>query len=215
MNPKALAKAQQRLRVMEAAYRSLETAKDFQAISDQWYVFLHAAKGIYITLQQGAKPEPHSMQWYGARNQERKDDELLRYVSEARNDDEHGIEAITRIDPGFANLGIGMPGTSRRMIDQNGNIFENCGVAIAFDGLPNGPLPKLRALDGKPVMNAIRKKGVKLKSVQDRSGVQYDPPTQHLGKPIEDATPKEVARLALAYLNKLVADAHALHKPSP
>ncbi|MEQ1883291.1 MAG: hypothetical protein ABL878_20240, partial [Burkholderiales bacterium] len=92
MDGKALTKARRRLNVARTAAAALDQAPDFDAFSEQWYVFLHAAKGVYTTLEQGAKTSAQSRQWFAGKNAARKNDSLLRYVSEARNDDEHGIE---------------------------------------------------------------------------------------------------------------------------
>lgn len=214
MDRKALEKASLRLRVAKANLEAMRVCKTYGEFSEAWYIFLHAAKGIYTTLEQGSKTSPQARQWFAKKNQERKDDPLLRYITEARNDDEHGIEAMSSYDPGVAALGINQPGASTRMIDENGNIYESNGMAVYVQG-PFDParLPKLRPLDGKPVASIVSPPTAHLVTVHDRSGRPYDPPTSHLGADISNPSPLTVAELMTQYLNGLVDEAGGFQKP--
>lgn len=131
-------KARRRYRVAEASANALQNAPSYEAFADQWYIFLHAAKGIYTILQQGSKATAQAKQWFGGKNEERKKDPLLRYVTEARNDDEHGLEESTAVQPGSLELGVAAPGASAIMRDQYGNTFANCGIAWRIDGARPG-----------------------------------------------------------------------------
>lgn len=117
MEVKALKKAQSRLRVASLSAAALDNTAGYDDFTDQWYIFLHAAKGIYTVLEQGAKSSPQARQWFGKKNQERKDDPLLRFVCEARNDDEHGIEQGFEVRPQSLSLGVGEAGASRVLRD--------------------------------------------------------------------------------------------------
>ena len=216
MDLKALQKANARLRTARKHAEAIPEYKLYSDLSDGWSVFLHAAKGIYTALEQGVKNSPQERQWFGAKNRERREDELLRYVTEARNDDEHGIEQVIEYVPGSASLGIASPGSSSFLMDENGNTFVNCGTAIRIDGITSQTrLPKLRSLDGKPVKSVIKQPTARLVEVTDRSGLKYPPPAKHLGQVIPDPTPKIVADLMVSYLEKMVAEAAGFHKPWP
>lgn len=218
MELKALEKAQRRLRVAQESAAALPDAENHRDFADKWYVFLHAAKGIYTTLEQGAKSTPQARQWFGKVNQIRKDDELLRYISEARNDDEHGIEEQTQAIPGASVLGISRPGENRVLRDQFGNTFFNIDGAaweVGDGAMPLSKMPRITALDGKPVINAYRPARIVLKPVMDRSYRQYDPPRSHMGKDLQSDTALEVAELAIRYLSGLVVEAEGFCKPSP
>src|SRR3546814_508027 len=213
MNPKALHKAQLRLRVASKTAADLKDCKTYGDFSDAWYIVLHAAKGIYTMLEQGSKPTPQGRQWFGGKNQERKDDPLLRYVTEARNDDEHGIEPITEYAPATLALGVKTPTSSGKMIDEYGNVFMNCGTAYRVTGA-SGPVkvPQLRSLDGKPIENRFTPPTARLINVRDRAGRVYTPPRSHLGVSIEP-TPPIVADLMVKYLTGLLAEAWGFCKP--
>ena len=192
MELKALNKVHSRLRVAKKAVDELETCTNFDAFNDIWYVFLVSAKNIYTVLKQGAKITPQCRQWFGARNQERLSDPLLRYITEARNDDEHGLEP---------------------MVDQYGNTYIGNGTAVKIIGTNNAFAPKLRALDKKPIAIEEVAAHIKLIPVRDRSKSTFDPPSSHLGQPVVDQSPLNVARLMLAYLIGLVKGAEGFRTP--
>lgn len=213
MDPKALVKALSRLRVVQKAVADLEICKDYDAFSDIWYTFLVAAKNVYTVLEQGAKTTPQSRQWFGSKNQQRKNDPLLRYVTEARNDDEHGLEPISTYVPSVLNIGVTRSGTSSHMKDENGNVFIGCGTAYSFVGAKPHRLPGMQALDGKPILVEDTQAHVKLVRVHDRSRNPHDPPTSHLGEKIDGSSPLVVAKAMTSYLETLVAEAQGFEKP--
>lgn len=214
MNCNVLLKAQSRLRVLQSAVHDIENSKTYSEFCDAWYTFLVASKNIYTVLGNGAKATQESRQWFGAKNKERKQDPLLRYVIEARNDDEHGIEFSTEYAPPELALGVKKPGSSSHMVDEFGNTFHNClGTFWTFQGTMPAKIPEIRSLDGKPVYSEYRPATAKLRRVHDRSGNPYDPPKTHLGKNLPDGSPLTVAKLMGEYLAKLIAEAEGFHKP--
>jgi hypothetical protein len=138
MDQRALIKAQRRLSVAQKAIERLPETADFDAFSEQWYIFLHAAKGVYITIEQGAKASAQSRQWFGRKNNERKSDPLLRYISEARNDDEHGIAEPVARAPSVRTFGAMVPGASTILTDENQNVYINVPPYIEVDGQKRG-----------------------------------------------------------------------------
>ena len=213
MELKALNKVHSRLRVAKKAVDELETCTNFDAFNDIWYVFLVSAKNIYTVLKQGAKITPQCRQWFGARNQERLSDPLLRYITEARNDDEHGLEPMGEYVPPEINMGVSKPGYSNAMVDQYGNTYIGNGTAVKIIGTNNAFAPKLRALDKKPIAIEEVAAHIKLIPVRDRSKSTLDPPSSHLGQPVVDQSPLNVARLMLAYLIGLVKGAEGFRTP--
>jgi hypothetical protein len=195
---------------VQRAVRELEFCKDYDTFSDIWYQFLIASKNIYTQLEQGAKSSAKSTLWFGERNKFRKSDQLLRYVTEARNSEEHGLQPNSRFVPNELRLGVSKPGMSSEIQDQNGNVFSGCGTAISYSGSMPTSLPKLQALDGKPILAEFHPAHVKLVQVQDRHGNRYDPPTSHLGVQIDGSEPLTVAKAMMTYLEQLLAEAESL-----
>lgn len=199
MNVAAISKAKSRLRLASKAIADLSLATNKDEFSDAWFSFLIAFKSVYTALEQGAKSSPQSLQWMGAKKAERRGDELLQYVYQARNDDEHGLQGVLQYNPGGLAIGVVKPGYSN---------------AIRVNSLPGGKL-HVTSLDGRPVLVEETLPHMALATVTGRGNVKYHPPTTHLGSKISSVLPIPVAELALAYARNLVQEAEGLHKPSP
>lgn len=194
MNPKATAKAKSRLRVARRAIEDLRQCQDFDTFNDIWYTFLAAFKNVYTVLEQGTKNSAQGRQWFGGRKHERRQDPLLQYLYQARNDNEHGINNVAEYVPGEVRGGVRKPGFSNSM---------------RFSVI-DGQITQLESLDGLPVLVERTLPHVKLVRVHDRAGRPYDPPDQHRGQNLTDRSPLHVATLAVDYLGDFVAEAERL-----
>lgn len=197
MNPLAIEKARRGLRVATKALNELSTAKDYTTFADCWYTFLTSIKNIYTALEQGAKASPQSMQWIGGKKQERRNDDLLQYLFQARNDDEHGLQPVTEYVPEKIGLGVAKPGYSTS---------ARYNITIK-DGRISGII---QSLDGKPYLIERTPAHARLARVHGRGDVPFDPPTQHMGRPLASSLPVPVATLAIAYFESLVEEAGKL-----
>jgi hypothetical protein len=220
LDPKAINKAQHRLRVTQKALDDLSGARSYREFQDSWYVFLTASKSIYTVLQQGAKITPQSLQWFGGKSTERRNDPLLQYLYEARNEDEHGLDSCTELEPARIEIGQNTLGHSKAIringTDNFGNTFKNCfaiGESTAFSFSPEaiiGSSLKFEALDRKPIKTQLLPEHAILVAVHARGDRTYSPPTEHLGSVISDQSPIGVASLAMSYFQDLVAKAAQL-----
>ena len=197
MDRKAIEKAESRLRVAKKAAADLRECKDYHAFVDTWYTFITAAKNIWTVLEQGAKDTPRCRQWFGAKAKDRRSDDLLQYLFEARNDDEHGLEAITEHVPGSLAIGVAKPGYSNNMLIKE-LVIGDGGQITRFDAEP---------LDGKPILIEQTLPHARLAKIRPRGRPPMDPPTAHRGSPLPDNSPVTVADTALSYLEELVAEA--------
>jgi hypothetical protein len=194
-HPQSIVKARSRLRVAEKAFAELQKAKSHEEFSDTWYTFLTAAKNIYTALENGSKASPKDRQWFGAKKAERQNDELLQYLFQARDDDEHGLESVTEEATKAMTVGEFRPG------------FSNSFYIDSITPGKNGPNIKgVVSFDGRPVLIERRTHTV-LKTVVARGNIEYPPPRTHLGQALEVNYPIPIARRALVYLSKLVAEA--------
>jgi len=192
MRKVAIAHAYERLTKAKAAVAAMEASTEFRSFGAAWSDFLIAASGIYSKLQQGAKSNGSSGGWFGKKMNARKTDELLRYIHHARNSDEHGLAPTTHLEPG--SFAVGGGGSYR------------------FDGIigPGGSLA-VTHLGGPPPRLEITPASVRLVTVFDeKHGNQYQPPAIHLGATLSDTSPLSVAKLGLAYLSALIAEADKL-----
>jgi hypothetical protein len=195
MESKLVEKAKSRLRIAQKALGDLKTATSHQEFSDTWYTFLMAAKNVYTSLEQASKDAPQCRQWFGAVKSVRKSDELLQYLFQARDDEEHGVEAATELQPESIAIGVSKPGFSSSMHITALNIDRG---TIHLDATSH---------DGKPILIEVSPAQTILKYVTGRGNVKYNPPTSHLGIPLTSGNPIEVAELGLIYLSGLVTDA--------
>jgi hypothetical protein len=179
----AIVQAKAKLEKARQAVAALANAKTLPEANSTWADFLHAAIGIYTKLEQGAKGSGPSNAWFGRKKHERKTDPLLRYIHQARNADEHGLEAITSVD--LPTFSVGGGGTYDTKV------------------IEGGPLPHLEITyrSGPPPQVTFTGPRLKLVRVKDdRYGDHCDPPTIHLGVAIADQSVLNVATLGLAYL---------------
>lgn len=199
MDPKAITKAKARFRIAKEQLASCEKAENHQRFSGAWYLFLIAAKNVYTTLEQGSKISAQSRQWFGAKKKERKDDPLLQYLFQARDDDEHGLDEVTALSPGYLGIGKSAPGFSSSLSISNLTIDGNGQVSVG----------SITSHDGLPVLIEQRGPHSTLVPVTGRGGVVYQPPKMHLGEPIPEPLPVPIGNLGLAYLERLLADAES------
>jgi hypothetical protein len=193
MKKAAVEKARSRLRIAEKATENIQECVSYQEFTDVWYTFLTASKSIWTVLEVGAKDDPESRQWFALKSKQRRADELLTYLFEARNDDEHGIAPVTALKPGYLSIGKVEPGFSNSVFISGS--FETELI--------------VRSLDGKPVLIEEQPNTAKLAVINPRGRPPMDPPTTHLGEPLPDDSPLTVATLALNYLTKLIEEAAA------
>lgn len=196
MDPKAVSKAKARLDIAKQQLGAAENAESYTAFTAAWYLFLVAAKNVYTTLEQGAKSSPQSRQWFGKRKNDRKSDPLLQYLFQARDDDEHGLADVTRLQPGSLAIGKAAPGYSSSMhIDR---------LEIK-DGKVH--IGKITSLDGKPVLIENIPAHAVLMPVTGRGNITYNPPETHRGEKLADTLPITIGELGLTYLEELVSEA--------
>lgn len=192
----SLLKAKSRLRSADLALSRLEDARNFQEFADEWYAFLCAAKNVYTQLEQGAKASPQSRQWFGGKATERRNDPLLQYMYQARNDSEHGVSDVVKEVQ--TSVGIGVPSAGGE---------SGCTMTMGEDGIMQIS-DAWSTFSSGPVI--IDERSVKLVAVRDRSHRSYEPPVEHKGIIISDNSPIIVAKLTLAFLASIVGEAESL-----
>lgn len=196
MDPKAVAKARQRLKLATEKLHEAQAATNHDTFAGAWYFFLIAAKNVYTSLEQGAKASPQSRQWFGGKKMERKCDPLLQYLFQARDDDEHGLGDVTKLQPGSLAIGKAKPGFSSSM-----------SISLSTDASGRPTIHHLQSHDGLPILIEEIPAHFCLLPVTGRGNVIYDPPTHHLGLPLADNLPLTVGRLAIDHLSRLIEEA--------
>ncbi|WP_027991925.1 hypothetical protein [Sinorhizobium meliloti] len=188
MNRFALGKAQRRIERATVRYNKLVSASDHPEIVDLWDEFLHDLQAIFNAVGNAAGTNGKSQAWFARKKQERKNDELLQYLHQARHAAEHGIAPIASRMPGLMTIktpdGVPLFVIPELILDPDFEKNTNLKVAHA--------LPQV-------VLTVVQNKGV-----------LYKPPTVHLGVSLADRSIANVAWLGLSYHARMVAEAETM-----
>lgn len=191
----AIEKARSRLARANEALQRLRTSRYFQQFEPAWTDYLVSLNTVYSILEQGSRGSPKSEAWFGRKKNERRRDPLLQYLHQARNSDEHGIEPVVEHDPG--HVAIGKRGEAVHIVS---GIFGP-GMVNATLAPVEGKLPSIEVVHAHPKMISV---------TDNRFGDTFDPPTEHLGRPLRTGSPTEVAELGFEYHKQLIDEAERL-----
>ncbi len=195
MDMRAVEKADIRLHAMQRALSDMEAVSSPLEFSSDWYVFVTAANGIYEVLKKGAGSDSAGRAWIKSEIVDPCEaDPLLKYMYEARNDEEHGLVKSVRHAQIHAGLGVPFGSgdgsvTATFRVDEDGVVH----VENVKSDFPNA------------VGFAIDKYDMVLSTVTSRNGVSYPPPQMHLNIALEDERPVTAARATYAYMENLIA----------
>jgi hypothetical protein len=163
---------------------------------------LLAAAGVYSKLEQASKSSGKAAAWFGRVKHERRADPLLSYIHHARNSDEHGIEDITQKMPkGSATFTIREPYDPKKLDGKSFTLGTDTKGNVRFTNY-DPDIFEIHHFD-KPTLLLIPVK-------DDRYGDLFNPPTEHLGRKLEDKTPIGIATRVLPYLERLITEARAM-----
>jgi len=182
-----IAKCEERLGRAHDALTYLLNAANLADAERGWSEFISASGAFYSKVEQLCKSNSKAHAWFGQIKKERKDDELLSYIHHARNSDEHTISDITKVESNTTvmteiyNIGDDpLKGAGKDYVQE----FE----------LSTLPIPSLVLL---PVHD-------------ERYGDTFAVPGTHLCQMLSDWSPQAVAKLAFAYLVRMLEVAKAL-----
>ncbi len=108
MDKTAIQAARDSMGRAEAAVHNIEHADSFEELEAAWSDFLVMANRVYTKLEQGSKVNPKSITWFGLKKYERRKDQLLKYIKNARDADEHGLKRVTEREPGRTLIASGL-----------------------------------------------------------------------------------------------------------
>ena len=196
MSPSAIEKAKRRLNLAITHVSELPKSKGYSEYCDHWYQFLVAFNNVLTMLKKGAKDNPSSRQWFGQKEAERRKDQLVQYLFQARDDDEHGIGSVLTFTPPRAFFTGRNSGASSISFTVN-------------DGNMKGKL-KIKSTDGENVVVRVMPSVTSLSKVVGRGPVEYAPPKIHNGKILQDTSPLAIASLGIIYLEQLIVEAEGM-----
>ncbi|MFV8595065.1 hypothetical protein ACNRBS_11200 [Ralstonia pseudosolanacearum] len=187
MSGKKLAAAQKELAFAKKAVDGLRTATAPDEEEYHWKEFIGRLTRFWNKTESALKGDP---KFYKSPHVERvkgalKSDELIRYLSQARDADEHRHEEITGVMPG----GVENVSSSGQVRVRNPKITIN-GVTMDVPPPPGFSRRVVRA-------------ELRLRAVRNRQQT-YEIPRTHDGQHIGDASPVALAALGLAFYESVL-----------
>lgn len=167
--------------------------KDLPKIAERWSDFLIAANRFFERLEEGSKSSGKCEAWYGRVTHQRRKDELLKYIHQARNSDEHGL----------ANI-IGL--TSIRISNTSTDSQEPiaCEIDPSTGNISSIYVPPNSAA-------RIRMPDFVVVEVHNKKyGTTCTPPTMHKGQEISDWGLECIGSLALSAMTEILEEAQTL-----
>lgn len=192
MNKAGVEKARVRLADAQDAFAEVQASRDFECFRAAWSKFLISCNGVVAILETSAAKCSASRQWFEAGVQDRKEDQLLSYMREARNVEEHGIEPVAEYHPEALAIGGGGEGVIRR-------IGFGPGRMIVETGPWRGDPPALEYVPPH----------ARLIAVTNRRGKILEVPQYHRGEQLTDQSPAVLGELWLNYTAALLDEAEA------
>ncbi len=198
----AVEKATAHLAKARRALAALERAKRFDVFEEAWGDFLTEYGRFLSKLQTGSKVNPQSRQWYGALKRQCRDDPLMAYLFQARNAAEHGLGDVARL---AADAG-------RMRFPASKEVTLSMSMRINEDGSMDVKNPKVVTEHGEFTGVELWNARAELVTVYDDRFPQdrWDPPQMHGGRPIVDRSPAGLAKMALIFMDVILADAAKL-----
>lgn len=197
----AIEKCVSRLADAETALKQCEDPSFYDQFVKAWKDFLIAATAIPHILEKAAGASPQARQWYGGKRNEGRKDDLVRYMLQARNAEEHGIDPVTHHS---SAQWIGQHPAGGWKFSDVGYIEATKQLYMKVDYADPHPTPRF----------TFKPTEIKLAPVvDDRFKQVFDPPRAHMDCAINDgepATPLQAGRLYLAYVEGLVREAEEL-----
>lgn len=197
MNQKAVSQIKARLLRAQEASDKLDVATDFREIEEAWVDFIHAVSTIYNKLEQAVKSNGKNNAWYGRVRGLRRSDPLLSYVHHARDCDQHGIRDRAKHASTIWEL-------------EEPLLLEGVPI-LGFTVDPGESVGDIEFCDGTNpprIITPVKRDIAELVTVYDhKHSVSFDPPKKHLDEDVRDIAPKNVAKLALAYMVSVVDEA--------
>lgn len=183
-----------------AAGRALESmiaAKSFDIYEHEWREFLGHIEKAWIKAERACIPFQNKFQpWQGKYVKLRRKDMLLSYLKAARDVDNHSVQDLAKMNPGYTGMSF---------IDRRGGFIEKLVIG------PSGQIVEYR---GDPlVVTEVPPLPVALRVINN--GQWYEPPTSHLDQPITDLHPTKLATLGLEFYKAFLAEVERIFFPQP
>lgn len=173
-----------------AAIDEMRVSADLDVYEENWKEYLRRIERSFNKVQAYYSKSPKYSGWIGKYTKLRKDDPLLRYLTNARGADEHTVADISARSAG--GVAFNPPAGSNTLVLKNFRISEG----VIYADAPNG------------VSISFIPEKVRLLAVKNR-GVIYDVPHSHLGEAVDPFDVVGVAEYGLKFYSSVISEAEA------
>ena len=181
--------ASRKLEEARLSVKMMEDAESRDSYTEAWGRFIDSLQEAWVSFDyEGKKRVTGFREWIVPIYGQRKEDQLLQYLYQARHQSQHGIVPLDWTDP-HVKIAPNWSGTIAKLA-----IFKD--GSHVFDARPQDGKsePTLEYSPGDP----------QLPIIQNRKYKQaFEPPTEHFGNPMPSRDPIEAARIALDYYDRL------------
>jgi hypothetical protein len=185
---KGVGPARKELRVAHAALERMKRASTFTEFEAAWQDALTRIERAWNKMR-GAFADSAYEPWRGNHASLRKTDPLLRYVSHARDAEEHTVADTLSHEPGTIAIN---PASGHSLH------IDELAMAGGVMSLKSPQAIKVTIQPGRASLLPATTRGV-----------TYQPPTEHCGRPLERTDPVYIAERAIEYYEQLLADSES------
>jgi hypothetical protein len=185
----ASAKPREEFQKAREAFERMRNAKSFAEFEESWKEYLRRIDRIWNKAEAHFHRSPKWVGWAGKFVALRTKDELLSYLMQARNADEHSISDIAERQAGSTMINAADPGRPlyiRKLEMSGGKMFLDADNAVVI----------------------VVPERVKLLPVTNRQKT-YSPPTKHLGSDLDANNVLDVAERGLRFYEDFLEKAEA------
>lgn len=193
----AVPKCQDRLSKAKRALYECRNATAFERFQSRWSEFLIHSGSVLNALEAGSNHTAQGRQWYGKIKRACRQDELVRYLHQARNAEEHDIEGTSNLKPG--GISLKLPQGSSIHIHQlvlDESFYRDPEAAIRQGVTVTKGSLLIEKRGGKAVLRPVTYRGV-----------TFEPPSTHKGAQLAADDPITIGGLYIEFLEDLVRKA--------
>lgn len=177
--------ARKELKAANSSIKGMQEARSYETYEQQWRNFLNHLEKSFEKLKIACAPKIGKFNNFAATEISlRSRDQLLVYLKQARNADNHSIADVSKKSPGSFSIN---PATGNSL---------TLDLLTISDG-------KVTILSSKDLKIDIIPDSIEVITITNR-GVAYPPPTSHLNEKIDTKLPDALAEKGIAFYITLI-----------
>ena len=181
--------ARKEIKAAKKCLQSMESSHDLDEMEQLWRDCINHIEKSHTKLLSATNPVKGKFSsFFSKKITQKKNDELLRYVNQARNTDNHSIADLSRKVPPSTRYSS-LPGAKSHYIKH----------------MVIGSYGQIEHYEGDPMLVKFHPASIEVISVTN-SGVMYSPPNTHLGVPVASKSPIVLARKAISFFEDWIED---------